>query len=339
MNGPGSRISPRAALARLLRTCRSLRFEAHRIGHLVDKTGRYEEALDREFPFLIRLFHYTSRRHTPGMTWHERLELFLPLDGTARFQMGDDVVELGAGDLLVVDNLKLHRVLDFPGFDTRVIVVSFMPEFVYSLGSPAHDYAFLLPFYAKLEKRPHVLRASEPRAAAVFHTLGELATCYFERTPFFQAGCKAICLRLLYHLAVQFQTSEVLKSEFVQQQERARQLKKLLDHISLNYSEKVTLVQAARMVGMSPPKFTKVFKRVAGMTLVNYVTHVRLSHAARFLRESTQSVAEVASAVGFSDQSYFDRRFREAFGQTPLQYRRCLAGQAQPVPLADGPVR
>jgi hypothetical protein len=44
---------------------------------------------------------------------------------------------------------------------TRVVVVSFLPEFVYSLGSPSHDYAFLLPFYSKVERRPHVVRASE----------------------------------------------------------------------------------------------------------------------------------------------------------------------------------
>jgi AraC-like DNA-binding protein/mannose-6-phosphate isomerase-like protein (cupin superfamily) len=312
----------------LLQICGRRRFEPHRIGHLVDKTGRYNEALDREFPFLIRLFRYTSRRHTPGMTWHERLELFLPLDGTARFQMGDEVVELGAGDLLVVDNLKLHRVLDFPGFNTRVIVVSFMPEFVYSLGSPSHDYAFLLPFYAKVEKRPHVVRTSDALAGAVYQTLGELVACYFERPPFFQAGCKAICLRLLHHLATRFQTSEILKSEFLQQQERSRQLTRLLDHISQHYAERLTLTEAARMAGMSPPKFTKVFKRVAGMTLVNYVTHVRLSHAARLLRETTRSVAEIASAVGFADQSYFDRRFRGSFGQTPLRYRSGLVGRA-----------
>ncbi|MHB8521063.1 MAG: helix-turn-helix domain-containing protein [Limisphaerales bacterium] len=309
-------------LARLRGIADTLRFEPHRIGHLLDHTGRYEEPLDREFPFLIRLFFFSSRQHTHGLTWHERLELFLPLDGPARLQMGEDEVALAPGDLLVVDNLKLHRVLDFPGFRTRVIVISFLPEFVYSLGSPSHDYAFLLPFYAKVEKRPHVLRTTDLPAAPVHGALAELLACYFRPQAFFEAGCKAFFLETLYHLARQFQTSEILKSEFVRQQERSQQLKKLLDYISRSYAEKLMLGQAADMVGMSQPKFIKVFKKVAGMTLVAYVTHVRLANAARLLKESARSVAEIASHVGFADQSYFDKRFRRYFGQTPLAFRR-----------------
>ncbi len=83
------------------------------------------------------------------------------------------------GDLLIVDNLKLHHVVDFPGFNTRVVVISFLPEFVYSLGSPSHDYAFLLPFYSKVEQRPHVIHASDEAANEVHTALARLLDCYF----------------------------------------------------------------------------------------------------------------------------------------------------------------
>ena len=73
--------------------------------------------------------------------------------------------------------LKLHHVVDFPGFRTRVIVISFLPEFVYSLGSPSHDYAFLLPFFAKLEKRPHVLQGSDKLAPDVCVALVRMLEC------------------------------------------------------------------------------------------------------------------------------------------------------------------
>ena len=117
------------------------------------------------FPLLIKLFRFTSRRHTRGATWHENLELFLSLDGPARFRMGDQEVELKAGELLVVDDRKLHHVVDFPGFNTRVAVISFLPEFVYTFGSPSHDYSFLLPFYSKVERRPPRV-ASQRRSCA-----------------------------------------------------------------------------------------------------------------------------------------------------------------------------
>ena len=61
-----------------------LRFEPHDIAAQLDARERYAVQLTEEFPFSIKLFHYTSRRHTRGATWHERLELFLPCDGPAK---------------------------------------------------------------------------------------------------------------------------------------------------------------------------------------------------------------------------------------------------------------
>jgi AraC-like DNA-binding protein len=57
------------------------------------------------------------------------------------------------------------------------------------------------------------------------------------------------------------------------------------------------------------------------MTLVAYLTHVRLAQATRLLRETSLTIAEIATAAGFADQSYFDKRFKRAFGQTPKEFR------------------
>ena len=312
-----------AGFGALLEACAGLDFEPHNIAAQLDESGRYEVELDREFPFLIKLFRFSSQHHTRGQTWHERLELFTPLDGPARFRMGDQEVLLERGDALVVDNLKLHHVVDFPGFDTRVVVISFLPEFVYSLGSPSFDYAFLLPFYPKLEKRPHIARLDDPGVSGLGQAMAALVRCYFERRhrPFQQIGCKAFLLEILFHMARRFQGSELMKWEFVRQQQRALQFRKLFDHISRNYAEKLSVRHAAALAGMSAPQFMKNFKKVSGMTLVAYLNHVRLTNAARLLKETSQSIAEIASQVGYSDQSHFDKHFKRSFGTVPRNYR------------------
>lgn len=315
---------PNANFGRLLDLCRHLSFEPHDIARQLDHRGRYQVELPGEFPFLIKLFYYSSQHHTRGPTWHERLELFLPLDGATRFRMGDTEVDLGPGDLLVVDNFKLHHVVDFPGFDTRAIVISFMPEFVYSLGSPSHDYLFLLPFYSGSDKAPRVLRRADAASAPVYQALADLLRQFF--SPKFerlrQAGCKAFVLALLYHLSEHCSSSRVSHWEFVREQQRALRLKGLFEHISRHFSHKLSVSAAAQMVHMSPPQFMKAFKKVAGTTLVAYLNHVRLSSAARLLNETALTIAEIAHEVGFSDQSYFDKQFKRAFGCSPKQFRR-----------------
>ena len=304
----------------LLAIADRLTFEPHRIS--LDPTGHYQESFDREFPFIIKLFSFRHKDFTPGLTWHERLEIYLPLDGISRMQMGTRRVELLPGELLVVDNLQLHTTVDFPGFASRVIVISFLPEFVYSLGSPSHDYLFLLPFYSRIDSQTQVVRQDSPTLQKIHQTLAQLLECYFSRVPYYQAGCKAYLLELLFLLAQHFRASDFLRSQLIRQQERAARLKPVFDFISSHYPEPITLNSGAELAKMSLPSFTRLFKKVAGMTFVSYVAHVRLSQALRLLKESCLTVAEVANRVGFSDQSYFDRKFRSAFGQTPSSARK-----------------
>jgi len=305
----------------LFELCKTLPFKPHRIH--VDRTGRYEEDLAGEFPFLIKLFHFRSGDYTPGLTWHERLELFIPLDGRARQWMGGKITDLKPGELLVVDNDKLHGVADFPGFDARVAVISFLPEFVYSLGSPSHDYTFLLPFYTKTDSKPHVVRRGAKLLPEIHVALAGLLECYFDKgnRQYYQAGCKARLLELLYLLARHFQSSELLKSEFIRQQERSHKLRNVFEFVRKNYADRISLARAAALAGMSGPQFIKIFKKVAGMTFTSYVTHVRVTNGMRLLKETGLTIAEVASQTGFADQSHFNRRFKSAFGKPPTAFR------------------
>jgi AraC-like DNA-binding protein len=301
-----------------------LHFEAHDIGRQLDATGHYALPFHREFPLSVRLFHYRAGRFTQGVTWHEQLELFCPLAGPVDIQMGSQLVHLAPGDLLVMDNLKLHQVVDRPDLNARVVVVSFLPELVYSLGSLSHDFAFLLPFYAQLKNQPHILRANEPAAQAAADALAELLREFFEppAAAYREAACKARLLTLLLVLLRRFQDASVLRWEFERRRQLAQRFSKLLEHVQRPGAKKLSLTEAARMCAMSSAQFTRSFKQVGGMSYLAYVTHVRLAEAARLLRLGDKTIAAIADLTGFSDQSHFDRHFKRAFGQTPREFQQ-----------------
>jgi AraC family transcriptional regulator, transcriptional activator of pobA len=308
----------------LMRVAAELCFEPHDIGEQLDGSGLYVVPFHREFPLSVRLFHYRAGHFTQGVTWHEQLELFCPVSGVVDVQMGSQLVHLGPGDLLVMDNLKLHHVVDQPGLDSRVVVVSFLPELVYSLGSPSHDFAFLLPFYAQLENLPHVLRGTDPVAGEAAEALAALLVEFFKSPApaYREAACKARLLSVLMVVLRRFQDADVLRWEFERQRQEAQRFSKLLEHIRNLSARKLSLGEAARMCGMSPAKFTRSFKQVSGMSYLEYLTHLRLSEAARLLRLGDRTIVEIADLMGFSDQSHFDRRFKRAFGMTPREFQK-----------------
>lgn len=324
---PLSRSITPTPFGTLLETCRDFTFRPHDIGARIDERRHYELPLDRDFPFCVTLFHFQSSHYTPGWNWHEYLELFLPLDGPIRMRMGEDTAELQPGDLLVVDNLKLHNVENSKPFDTRTIVISFLPTLVYTPGSPACDYTFLLPFFSKRGGKPYIVTHDDPAAPQIYSALGELLRRFFSpgNAPHAHCGCKSALLELLYHLVQRFQTTGVLRSEFVQRRHESERLGQLFEYVRLNYTEKISVAQAAKLVHMSETQFMKAFRRVAGMTFVTYVTRVRLAFALRLLRETNLTIADIATATGFPDQSYFDRRFKQSYGKSPRAFRAQLS--------------
>jgi transcriptional regulator GlxA family with amidase domain len=53
-----------------------------------------------------------------------------------------------------------------------------------------------------------------------------------------------------------------------------------------------------------------------------YLRTVRVQASRRLLTTTSRTLAEIAAAVGFTDQSHFTKRFREVTGITPGEYRR-----------------
>jgi AraC-like DNA-binding protein len=300
-----------------------LTFEPFVIDHLVDARGRYRLDLDPEFPFAIKLYHFVATSDAYPLNWHERLEIFVPLSGEGDFRMGDRVIAFRPGDLLVVDNLKLHGLASYRGADRRAMTITFDPELVYTIGSPLSDFAYLVPFHCQTDLVEPLVSSEEALCGPVHGALARLVRCYFDEagSPYARLGCKAYLLELLFLISRHFAGAEVAHSEYVRQQERAKRLGRLFDHLQEHYAKPLTIPQAARMVGMSESRFMKFFKQSTGTTLVSYVTHVRLAHACELLRRTDLPVAEIAVRVGLPDHTYFDRRFRQQFRTSPRAMR------------------
>jgi AraC-like DNA-binding protein len=87
------------------------------------------------------------------------------------------------------------------------------------------------------------------------------------------------------------------------------------------FFDRWSLDEAAERAGMSRRQFTTQFRAVTGETFWEFLTTVRLEHAAQLLRKHEHSVAGVVFACGFGDVSQFYRLFRSRFGVTPGAYR------------------
>ncbi|PLT35119.1 bifunctional transcriptional activator/DNA repair enzyme AdaA [Bacillus sp. V5-8f] len=95
----------------------------------------------------------------------------------------------------------------------------------------------------------------------------------------------------------------------------------IIDYIDTHYSEKLTLESLAAVCHLSPYHFHRTFRRIKGITPIEYVQQVRITRAVKYLIESKESIANIAEAVGIYNTSYFTTLFKRKLGQTPTEYR------------------
>ena len=95
--------------------------------------------------------------------------------------------------------------------------------------------------------------------------------------------------------------------------------------INDNYRTDIRLGIAAREAGMSPSHFSRMFKKVMGLSYQEYLNNCRITKAKDLLRTSPQSVSEIAASLGFADATGFGRIFKKLTGRTPSAYRACPA--------------
>jgi AraC family transcriptional regulator len=95
-----------------------------------------------------------------------------------------------------------------------------------------------------------------------------------------------------------------------------------IDYINDNLSRKVTLTEIAEVAHVSPYHFARLFKSTAGLSPHQYVIQSRVERAKPLLADSDLTIAEVAQAVGFANQSHLAFHVRRLLGVSPKALRR-----------------
>lgn len=94
-------------------------------------------------------------------------------------------------------------------------------------------------------------------------------------------------------------------------------LRHVIEYIHDNLDQHLTLAELSLVAGMSPYYFARTFKEVTGVPPHQYVLNVRVEHAKGLLLQGKLTIAEIASQVGFFDQSHFTRSFKRLVGVAP----------------------
>lgn len=106
--------------------------------------------------------------------------------------------------------------------------------------------------------------------------------------------------------------------------EQVEIVRKIHNMFLQNMERRITIEELSRQYLINPTTLKAAFKAVYGTSLAAHMKKHRMEQAAKLLRETSMSVAEVAAAVGYESQSKFATAFKNQFYVLPNAYRKHL---------------
>lgn len=103
-----------------------------------------------------------------------------------------------------------------------------------------------------------------------------------------------------------------------------RQLRRAKEMIEASLSGALRLEELAAACELSAGHFSRAFKQSTGMPPYRWLQQRRIERVKQYLQEGQLSLAEVALACGFTDQSHLSRQFLRMVGMPPARWRRAL---------------
>jgi AraC family L-rhamnose operon regulatory protein RhaS len=96
----------------------------------------------------------------------------------------------------------------------------------------------------------------------------------------------------------------------------------LINWLHVHYLEKVTIEMITKQFHTNKTTLNQKFKAIMGMTVMEYISSLRMQIACSFLRKTYLSVNEIVERSGYRDNACFLRTFRKHNGCTPSEYRK-----------------
>ncbi len=239
--------------------------------------------------------------------YDQNLLIFFGLRGTSRILCDNTSYELEPSGVLVVNPFELYRII-CPQTSSMICL------------RIAHSLLQLSGWQDTLycscyERADHNNRDE-------YNTLRSLYAFIFQE--FFQnsknhAGYISSVLQLTGLLQSHFSVNDPSRSR---REQTLVRVKRILDRIHTHWNEELSLSEIAEKEYMSVSYLSRFFKKHLHTTFSQYLTDLRLRHAAQALVQSSDSITQIAYNCGFRSPSAFIESFKHYYHQTPKAFRQ-----------------
>jgi len=280
----------------------------------VKYTDYIEHRKQGTFNFPIAYYHQTplSPRYYMPYHWHTHYEIMRIVSGSFHLTLDSATTTYHAGDVIFITQGVLH------GGEPEDCVYECI---VFDLNMLMKDnHACANTIQAIMNGKIRIDTHISEKCDKILPIVKDLCHVLAEKKPGYEFMTQGYLYTLIGVIIEEKLYEESVNDTITVQ--RLNSVKNVLDYISDNYSDSISLGRLARIAGMNPRYFCRYFRSMTGRTPIDYLNYYRVECACEMLSTKNISIKETAISCGFSDESYFVKTFRKYKNTTPKQFTK-----------------
>jgi AraC-like DNA-binding protein len=265
--------------------------------------------------------NFTCERRSPAPPDHpnrcNEIEMHLIKSGSLTYLFGGDLVTFEPGRLALFWAAAPHQLIKSAS-QTEYFVIKIPMTWLLQCGFPGQFVRPVLHGHVVLDPDPDVQMDTKQ----FYRWVSNIQSQQSSRHRVTQLELEARLLRLAMAMPEEIDLGHDRKvASAPLGASNVRHVGQMVSFIAQNYTRQITVELVSKAVGLHPHYAMNLFRRTLGTTLIDCVTHHRISHAQRLLITTDKKIVDVALTVGFNSISRFNAAFRKAADCSPREYR------------------
>lgn len=279
----------------------------------------YNEKIQFESPFLnIKVFESTRTSMGVGRWhYHKEIEILAILDGSLDVYVDDELYTLHPGDVVLIGSSQLHRDRMHAGDRLQYIVFQFdLHDWIDQSALPY--FRFFAESDFPLSGLNYIVFENETARRTILACVKDILA----ETQRKEDGYEIAVSLQIKKIVLTLLRGDTRKQLSFRDNAELLRMRPVLDYIEQNLTQKLQVEEASRVANVSYHYFVKYFKKVFGLTFLEYVNYKKIKRAERLLMTSDISVVEVGESVGLPNMAHFYKTFKRYNDCSPSEFRK-----------------
>jgi AraC-like DNA-binding protein/mannose-6-phosphate isomerase-like protein (cupin superfamily) len=267
---------------------------------------------DNSSPKAIWLSH---SHDNPNWTYNYHLhkcetELVYILNGMGIYSINNEIYTVKKGDVLVIDRGCIHSIASNNEFAIDA----------WTCGVTDYTIKDINEVNQLLHMDTNPVAQAGKHGEFIHRSMVEMNLARIQKSPYTSCVCNMIASTLITIYYDIFKDSSKIKA-----QKKSSFIRDIIIYINENYSKHISLKKLSEQFHISSYHISHEFKKIYGISPINYVIERRLSDAKWLLINTQDSLISIANKVGYENPNHFTNLFMERTNYSPLQYRENFA--------------